>query len=202
MKYFSSVLIVILVLSLVPRVQAGEIIDKGMKIGVNISNASGYVDFPEPRTTFLFGSFMGYGFNDLLAVQGELYYIGKGYNTDGYIDDVHIKYKNRFEYLEFAALLRIFPYDHRFKPCLCAGPYVSWLMMVESFGADVSDNYKDFDYGLIFGIGAEYPIPNGDAVSLDIRYSMGLMNINDQNPPFDEDTNNNVISFILGYSVK
>jgi len=88
------------------------------------------------------------------------------------------------------------PMEGDLKPMVFAGPSVGFLMSASAAGVDVKSGYGGTDFGIIFGAGASYKLGTG-AILLDVRYSLGLANID--NPTTTSQTNQ-VFSVCVGYA--
>ncbi|MBN1212907.1 MAG: PorT family protein [candidate division Zixibacteria bacterium] len=184
---------------------------KGIKLGVNLSKATGGdVDESDMKLGFGGGAFVEYSFNPQFAVQPELLFMMKG-------DKVTVgdkDYKNKLTYIEVPVLLKFKPtMEGNFKPVIFAGPAIGLLMSAKSWDidttqtppvieddVDVKDNMKSIDFGIAFGAGFMYMMQNGGGITFDVRYTMGLAKVPDPEEGDAPDMKNTNISFMVGYS--
>lgn len=88
-----------------------------------------------------------------------------------------------------------------FKPYGYLGPVLSYNIdarrMVNTDGIDFEDQIKDYDFGVTVGAGCDWNLGEKTGVTLDARFSMGLLNILDQ-PDSDVSVKHRVISVMFG----
>lgn len=94
----------------------------------------------------------------------------------------------RMSYVELPLLLRYTAGDGSVRPVLFAGPAASLNLKAETrttFGngaettIDIKDEVSDFDLGVALGAGLQF----GESVSLDARYTIGLLDVDDTADP-------------------
>ena len=181
------------------------------------------------RLGFSVGGFLTFSISETFSIQPELIYTMKGvkYEMSGSFEEmgVTITYDGedifKLAYLEVPLLAKIsFSSGSSIRPNLQIGPAMAillsakddWELSVtgeeqgvsmtisESDEEDVKDDFKDIDFGLVFGGGLDFDVGTG-TVTVDARYSLGLLNIPDVEGDEDEPSiKNNVISVMLGYS--
>jgi len=155
------------------------------------------------RTGFSFGLFLRWWISESFVIQPELLYTTKGaeYSEDYFGSPLKITME--MDYLEIPVLVKYyFPVDWKLKPHVFGGP---------SLGFKISDKLKatyegetttipdseadlnDYEAGLVFGCGLDYPIGSG-SVNLDIRYSPSITGAFKSG-----DEKNSVWAFTLGY---
>jgi len=142
--------------------------------------------------------------NELFSFRGELIYSQKGQKYDIVsTEDAYVK--TRLGYLELPLLLQInVPASSSVKPLFLAGGYGAYLLSAKMSGLyneesnDVKDSFKKLDFGLIIGAGLQLDVGESGSILIDVRYNLGLSNIND----IQESTTqmkNRGISFSAGF---
>jgi opacity protein-like surface antigen len=160
----------------------------GIKLGFNyadITNSGG-----SPIVSYHLGVFLKYKVSDKIGIQPELLISGQGVKV--YNGEFYFKYIN-------APLL--FKYYATKKFNLEFGPQLCFLYSAESkaFGAnatvDVSNRVNNNDYSLVFGAG--YDVDKN--ISIDLRYNIGLSQVQSNLAPNESASKNSVFQFSLGY---
>lgn len=192
-----------------------QMITFGPKGGLNVSNIS--VNDPDDpdfgfdsQTDFLIGLFGQVTIGDMFALQPEGYYSKQGARTRGEDPEVTLN----LNYIEIPLLLmaRFTSRDAPIYPILYAGPKVSFetgcTTTAEEDGLKVSldcddplldDGFqtKKTDFGLVFGGGLE-TLYSRVTIQLDIRYNLGLTNLNDSANRATVSARSRGWSFLLG----
>lgn len=181
----------------------------GVKAGPTFSNYKTKTPWKEATNIgYTFGGVVYKQVSANLGIGAELQYIQKGYfhKVCNSITD-----RLRAQYLEvpiMADYAFIIPGLRNFKLHANAGIYMAyWLSgkyQTEGFGAgnnsesfDFSaNNAKRFDFGPNVGGRLEYIMNNG-TISLDLRYELGIIDLQNR---LNDNTNNNNRAFILGIS--
>ncbi len=169
-------------------VWAAEDIYGGIKGGVNFANNNSDPDDTEledSRTGMSFGGYVGIPVNPTFAVQPEALFTMKGDSEEA--DGTSVSTK--LNYIEVPVLARAqFMHDASARPSIYAGPTVGFNISADAevddgtgaVEADIKDSVNPIDFGMAIGGGLEIPFSNGkNSVGLDVRYTMGLNNIND-----------------------
>ncbi len=182
-------------------VWAAEEIYGGIKGGVNIANNSWDPEDSElqdSRTGMSLGGYVGIPVSRTFAVQPEALFTMKGDSEDA--SDASTK----LNYIEVPVLARAqFMHDASARPSIYAGPTVGFNISANaefddgtgSVEEDIKDEVNPIDFGVAFGGGLDIPISNGkNTIGLDVRYTMGLNNINDSDT--DEDVKNSTIQIM------
>lgn len=205
MKAFLSVLLILLSVTLA----SAQIWFVGIKAGPTLSNYKTKTPWKEASNVgYTFGAV---GYKQMTANIGigvELQYIQKGYyhkicNT--------ITDKLKAQYLEVPIVLDytfIIPGLKNFKVHGNLGIYTAYWLSgkyqtegdvftdpSEDFDFDKS-NTKRFDFGPNAGGRLEYFLKNG-SLSLDLRYELGLLDLQNK---LNDNTNNTNRAFIIGFS--
>lgn len=175
------------VMALTPA-QAQESPRVGFKGGLNLSNL--YVDDvsdENARVGFHAGIFTQLLSSEAFAIQPEINYSTKGTAVtyvSGGTNSISVDHDQRFNlaYLDIP-VLAVFKLGRAAE--IHAGPYWSYLLRAEiknrngnvnnEFTTIDRDNFDDWDYGLVGGIGFNL----GSAAQLGVRYNYGLNNIAD-----------------------
>lgn len=208
--------IVALVLSF-SNVSVAQITEKGVKVGLNLANASGDdIEDTKNKMGFAVGGYILYPLNETITMRVEAMYSQKGAKMEGEmpmytttstwpyytVEMVDYTATMSIDYIEIPIL---FQYDIQSSgtmvPCVFAGPYLALKMSAkqkyeagdESETEDLED-VRGMDYGIILGVGAKVT----DKVSIDARYSMGLATIDDEG---DFDAKHKVIAITAGYAL-
>jgi hypothetical protein len=136
------------------------------------------------------GVFYNFKFSDSFNFQPELYFVQKGYQFDQ-TPLYNTNYSLNINYLELPVLLEYnLPLDWGFHPIIVAGPFAALKLSSdktiriedEEVNSDVS-SVNDFDYGLVFGFGAEFTAWDGELI-FDLRINWGFANIMTQPDDF------------------
>jgi len=196
--------------------------DIGLKSGMNMSGSRVSGDSPinEENWTGLSRSSIGllfrFDISPRLTFQPEIFYVMKGIKRIenipiGFMQVISIMHMWRFHYIELPVLLRVnFAPKSNFYPIAYTGPYLAYLINSKwkheySLGGAIEDTWnetdklKRFDYGIVFGVGAEF---KQKAVTLmfEIRYTLGLTNVaSDTNGKYT-DIKNSCFAMQMGFS--
>ncbi|MEW6057389.1 MAG: porin family protein [Bdellovibrionota bacterium] len=166
---------------LIPRDAQAEIA-LGLHGGISLSDAS--VE-PELSTDYRAGAVAGV-FSELkiagevLYLQGEFNYVQKGAEQTVLRTESKIK----LDYIEIPLLLKAKYEKMDFKPFILAGPALGFNVNASGestigrtqFTSDLT-TVDAIDFGLLFGIGAEYHFSSQWAGLLTARYSLGLVDV-------------------------
>ena len=171
----------------------------GIKAGMNIASQSttgkGENVEVENLVGFHFGGFFSYQFIDMFSVQPEIMVSQKGSNWK----DPYFEGKDRLTYLALPVLLKFHPAD---MVNIHAGPEIGYLINAKQTNAltdekrDVSEFYKNWDFGL--GFGAEAMLPHN--IHFTIRYILGL-NIVTEEIEYWEEWKNKTLQISFGYTL-
>lgn len=183
----------------------------GIKAGVNLAYLSGYEEIAgdDIRTAHHYGIYGDIVFSEKLSLQTEVLFSSQGAN---YEDSEDFEDGETIFYTEDQAIAEyiIVPVMLKFYPVkgfsLQAGPQLGFLSTAKNKykenGISREDDYEDFikstDFGLALGLGYKM----GFGLNIDARYVHGISNILSEMTgiPADEDLNNQLIQFSLGYS--
>ena len=191
-----------------PQVSAQ--IKLGVKGGLNIADIGGSdVDSLslgpiETKTGFIAGAFVEFMISDIFAIQPEVLYSQKGIKIDSSGADLKLK----VDYIEIPVLLKInIPIEgSKVHPNVYAGPAVAFESSCKFAGSSGSVSAEvdcddpqlgimttSTDFGLTFGGGLSFEV-GGAEVGVDVRYTLGLTSIDDDDDPWD--LKNKVISIM------
>lgn len=184
---FAAVLVVV---SFFPRpASAGVNFDLGLKGGMAFTNlrfSDSEGDFYQTLSKPVFGAFFAFNLSPCIAIQPEVYYLTQG----GKIEkpgDTGYRMELAFNYIHVPVLVKVrLVKEGMIRPILFAGPYVSFLgrakqnLYIDGVlddSMDVKEYLKSTDFGAAFGGGLEFALSKLMLV-LDVRYNLGLSNIN------------------------
>jgi hypothetical protein len=170
-----------------PALQAQEF-NFGAKAGVNFADITGDNADGDVRTSFHLGLVAEIPFAEKFYFGPEVLYSSQG-TKDG---DDHLK----LDYIQIPLMARYYVSEgFNFE----LGPQLGFLVKADAEldgeTEDVKDLFKDFEYGINFGLG--YKLTNG--LFFQGRYNLGLANINDFEEFDDSKIHNSVIQFSVGF---
>jgi len=157
---------------------------------------------------FLLGGFLEIGAGKHISLQTELNYQKKGEKVNSSIEGAEATTKREFNYLSVPVLIRENIHNaglgEKWDLTFFAGPYAGYLVSAkskmsvgdETSNQDIEDQVEKSDFGAIFGGGVKYKLLNGNAISAELRYEMGLAKVDKQDP----DIRNKGIGLTIGYS--
>lgn len=201
-KTFLLILIVFLIPFIIP-LSAQPGIKAGMSISALQSSTEDFRPFlgyevswlqdgtSNPEFGLQLGIFYTVKFSDAFKLQPELYFSQRGYQFDQ-TPFYNTNYSLNINYLELPVLLEYFlPLDWSFNPVITAGPFFALKLSSnktiriadEEITAGVVSSVNDIDYGLVFGIGAEFPAWDGQII-FDVRMNWGIANVMTQQEDF------------------
>ena len=127
--------------------------------------------------------FMGkYQFTDGFAFKSGLEYQQKGrsYEENGSDRSNRLQYLNLPMKGEFSAGENA-GFNKGQRIYFAVGPYLSYLLdaegTIENIDIDLNKDTKNFDFGLGFEIGFEFPVLKDNALQLGLNYDMGLIEV-------------------------
>ena len=176
-------------------VMAAVDFDLGIKAGVSMATYK-WTDEAASKslTKPVFGVFFAYNINRNFAIQPEIYYLTQGGTWEEVYDSTTYKYVDYDNYLHIPVLAKYrFMPDKKLTPILFAGPAMGFLLSahykyfldgVEEWDKDVKSYLKKTNFSVVFGGGVEYKMDKLMLI-LDVRYDLGLTNIDGLNDPTD-----------------
>ena len=189
---------------------------KGVKAGLNLTRFTGdFYNKSEIILNYSGGVFIETPLSPEFAFQAELLFMKKGDKEPvaGYmVDSLEFYYEDitKLTYLEIPLLVKYKTHTNgRLKPAVFAGPAVSWLINAVSDeydstiqevakAADIRDDLKALDLGIVVGAGFTYLTRPGHGVTFDIRYTLGMIKIDDTEGR--SSARNIDIAIMVGYS--
>lgn len=201
--------ILVLATALIFSVQAGAQSNEGPIIGLHLGAsmatlASDDIDDLSSRVGLKAGASATFPLSGNLGVQTGLDYTEKGTKlADSDFDEALA-----IDYVEVPVMLRYaVPVAGNVSPHLVVGPAFAFQIGCEfteefqgqSESFDCEDEGLDiasFDVGVMAGAGISYAVSGAIAVTLDVLYNLGLMNIDAADDPVD--ATNRAWSFLLG----
>lgn len=168
----------------------------GPKVGMNFASASldPSSSNSSGRTTVVFGSAFELMFTRMIGVQVEPGYASKGYA----VDNIQVQTQNgvvaanaavKYKEIQIPILFKAKFLDGTVKPYAFAGPNLgivsSAIVTVspaqgaqfQEQDVDIKSTTSGLDFGIDFGGGAEFSVAKGIALTGDVRYSLGLSNL-------------------------
>lgn len=164
----------------------------GPKLGANASfnsvDAGTGVD-KSANFGYQIGGVGKFGITKKLSIQPELVYTSKGFSTSSDFADT----KSNYKYIglpvvakyAFTSIAGIDVYGSGgFYTDILTGVTSKW---VYPDGSEFEEPYNDLtpfkrvDFGFNFGAGANIPFSNGDQLNVDLRYSFGVTDVDNQN---------------------
>jgi opacity protein-like surface antigen len=181
-------------------------ISVGPKLGLNLSDLSGDVEEAtdsgsDMKTGFCGGAFLAWAISDWFTLQPEFLYSQKGADAKDYDGTISLNYIE----IPLLAMLTI-PMEGRFTPNVFVGPSFAFNIKAEasSGGAslDIKDEISSTDIGIALGAGVKVGEIGPGAITADIRYTMGLTNVldNELADLADVSVKNRVFCFMVGYA--
>lgn len=168
--------------------------DEGVKIGIkgglNVANFIGDFSNNAIRTGVHAGLVTEFVISDKFSVQPELLYSGQGVTNTGAGFS-----RSKFDYINLPILAKFYLVD---RLSLETGPQIGFLISsknrTNTSNFDIADQ-KRVDFGL--NIGGGYELKNN--VFFQVRYNLGLTNINNSQNASAFKYTNSVIQFSVGY---
>jgi len=186
-----------------PQYCSAQGLSLGIKGGMNMANVTGSdVNNTDSYMGIAAGAYATIGLLPNIAIQPELLYSQKGFQTSGEILGYTYEQKSHINYMEIPVLAKI-SFGAIIKPYVLAGPYFATKLGVSSEytlnGVSTSSTddagIASSDMGLTFGAGVQTPVK----LSLEARYSMGLSSIDDSD--WNLDVKNSNISLMVGFAL-
>jgi hypothetical protein len=156
---------------------------------------------------FLIGGFLDYKIGNSLSIQTELNYQKKGGKFSSTSEGVESILRREFNYITIPLLLKGNFIDKGFgdnwELSLFTGPYIGFLTSAHSSiktggtksPIDIHNQADKKDFGAIFGTGVSYKLNNGGAIIAELRYQMGLSEVD----KLDSGLRNKGMGITLGY---
>mgnify|MGYP001180904573 CR=1 FL=1 len=209
MKKILGILAAVLIMTiLVPKPGAAQAtIDLGLKGGYSLSNMTWTGGGPSESPKWLgqpvFGAFLAINLNPTFSIQPEVFLWKGGVYDQEDFEGTLYRYELVLTYVHVPVLAKVhLAREGALRPVLFAGPAVSFLSKaVNKYyedGAlidddDVKEFLKGTDFSAVFGGGLEFYLDKIMLV-LDVRYNLGLANVNNKG---DETTAKNKAVMIM-----
>ena len=159
----------------------------GVKAGVSIANNAWDDDDGSERSLVkpTFGIFGVYNLSSNFSIQPEINYLMTGEWWLDTSDSIEFKDVEIYSYLHIPILAKYrFGTMGKVTPVVFAGPAIGFLLSAHSKSyengtltddTNIKSFFKDTDFGVDFGAGAEFPIGKF-RILVDARYYLGLTN--------------------------
>lgn len=218
MRYVTGLLVAAGLSAAVPAPAAAQEVTLGVKGGLNVASLS--VDDPsdpdfgfDRQTDFLAGVLAQFAIGRVFAFQPEVLYSQRGATSRE--DDPATKLDLNYIQIPLLLMARLGSRESPIYPILYAGPQVAFetrcQVTGESEGVSLSLGCDDplldgeletnqTEYGVVFGGGFEV-LYSRLTVQLDVRYQLGLTNLNDAEDASDVSVKSRLWSFMLGFGV-
>jgi hypothetical protein len=176
-KAFLIFTAVLLLVALAPRPAAAAAVsfNFGVKAGFSLANNAWSDDDGTEKALLrpTFGAFAVFNLTPMIAIQPEINYLVTGEwwtITEG-------KNIESFTYVHIPVLLKVrLMKEGKIIPVAFAGPALGFLLRARDQGEDVKVFFRDTDFGMDLGLGAEFALGTTKAF-LDARYYLGLSNV-------------------------
>jgi len=168
------------------------------------------------RTTWGAGGFIQVGLTEVIRLQPELLWVGKGAEVETGNPDVG-EAEIDLSYIEVPVLVRFDLWGRGWsvRPYVMLGPYVAFELSCEVEGGfdgvdvevDCDNALVDFPtnsptFGLLAAVGVEVPVGGLASVLLEGRFSQGITDVNDDGVgDTGDDVRNRVFALYAGVSV-
>lgn len=156
---------------------------------------------------FLIGGFLDYRLGNTISLQTELNYQKKGEKYTSTTEGKKSTVRREFNYVTVPLLLKANFHDKglgdNWDLSLFTGPYLGILTSAHSniktgdntTSINIENQADKNDWGVVFGGGISYKLANGGAIIGELRYQMGLNEVDKLNP----DLRNKGMGLTLGY---
>lgn len=146
------------------------------------------------KTGFLAGAGIDISLVPPIAIEIDALYFQKGSK----VEVLGVEQDYTLNVISIPALLRI-KFLPGPSPYILGGGEFSLILSHEFEEEDIKENFKSFDYGLVFGAGFEMKMP-GASLFIEGRYNIGMNNII-KDPVGDESIKTKAIVVIVGIKI-
>ncbi len=163
-----------------------------------------------------FGVLFRFDISQRLTLQPEIFYVMNGIKRIetvpiGFMQSITVLHMWRFHYIKSPVLLRFkFAPKNELYPVVFTGPYFAYLINNKwkheyLSGGEIPDTWnetdtlKRFDYGIVFGAGAEFRQKAGTII-FEVRYTIGLPNVASNTNAKYTDIKNSSFALQVGFS--
>lgn len=190
-----------------------------IKGGLNIANQRGEAyegaeDYQKAKLGAVAGIGAQLGLTDMFAIQPEVLFSMKGTKMEMSEGEITAESSLKLSYLNVPVLFKLNIPVGKVTPNVYAGPdfginlAASYDDKVEGAGedfdydesVDVKEDVKGFDFNIAFGGGADFNISEKGRIILDLRYSLGLSDINAEEVE-GYDAKNGAFGLMIGYGI-
>lgn len=199
-------LFILLMVSVLYRPADAQMINYGLKGGVNFSSMANSNYRTDYNTGYHFSFFVNYTMRRIpLSIQPEMYYSRLGTKYDEVMFDFGAPRAAELDidYIQIPVIVKIpIPVPGPVHPNLFAGPYAGFVMGTRLVrqgapGYSINQWVSSNDFGIVFGLGADIPLVFG-ALLLELRMTYGLENVYQEF--FEYQDRNRAISISTGFS--
>ena len=180
----------------------------GPRVGYHFSNVSIDPDQDtENRNSLLFGGVIEIGLGEVLAIQPEVTYMGRGFGRELLGDNGDLfSSETTINYLDLGGIIKLRTSAENFGVYLGAGPYFSYALDGElaitvlgettTTEIDFENDFNRTDINVALAAGINIPISDNSKIFLDGRSILGLVDVEAR----DDDTtiNNRGIAVSAG----
>jgi opacity protein-like surface antigen len=171
----------------------------GIRAGANIANQNwdtDGLDFePDSKTGLYVGVIAKFDLGNNLGLRAELNFSQYGTQID---DEFFGEQKTNINHLDIPIMIQYdIPVADKLGAYLAAGPQFGYALNgTYEFDGEEEDidfdeeEYNRLDYGLAFGGGFGFDVANGKMLFLELRYYLGLANLNGSDDTDDITVNN------------
>lgn len=151
--------------------------------------------------SFAFGGglFIEMPINRFVSIQPEILFLMKGAEDDAMLG-MSGSFTNTFSYIDVPLMLRLnIAVLDGLTPYVLGGPYAGYLLKAEmehgGTKEDITDDFKSINFGAKIGGGLKF-----GALSIELMFDMGLVNILDEDDLADVTVKQNGLTLMLGIS--
>ena len=203
-----KIFLTILLFSATYLIACAQFIGVGVRGGMNFANVSlntsGSTPTPnaDGKLGYQAAGIVEFGFNKLFSIAPEIIYSVQGFKESATTLTPEINYN--LNYIQVPVLARLSLGFKVGRIFLNAGPQLGLRTSAKAIASgfpdtDISSRIKSTDFGIVFGGGAALNAGPG-AIFTDIRYTLGLTNINATSSGVE--AKNGVFTISLGYMFK
>ncbi|HET6244504.1 MAG: PorT family protein [Bacteroidetes bacterium] len=172
----------------------------GPRVGINMSGLSMEDQNTSSRIAPTFGVMMVYSWNRSFGIAADLMYVPMGAKIEIPSNGSSRELNISLNYLHLP-IQGLYFYDltESFRPKIGLGPYVSFLVnsseKIDGMEVNTGRAYAPLDFGVNATIGFNYLITPRIWLNTDLRYALGLINIEAANGP---NTTNTSLGLTIG----
>lgn len=178
----------------------------GPRVAVNFANVAFEEDEEDTQNLlgFAFGAAAEIGINDMFAVQPEVLFSQHGFSFEEDLSGSSFDFDVVLNYVQIPVLGKLKFGSDAVGINVLAGPHVGFGIGDVTFKAEDEEEsaswedtgFQKFDFGITGGVGVSFAAGPGK-LGLDLRYQLGLSNINEEGEDGEKATNRN---FQIGLS--